>query len=178
MKHENRLSLFLTDSHGKIIDFQKIEEELGSTLGRKSIQFSYMAPFKVSGKNLKRVLEDKMKEPFTDLIIQLSANDISNLQFLDDQDLKLKMAAKSTRNLVNVVKAAFLQNRNLRNVLILPRSPRRDSTLLNQLSEYANSILKIEVEKSGLEDKIKIGSLSTIQLETERHIVEIFGSRS
>ena len=49
---------------------------------------------------------------------------------------------------------------------------------MNQLSEYANSILKIEVEKSGLEDKIKIGSLSTIQLETERHIDEIFGSRS
>ena len=117
-----------------------------------------------------------MKEPFTDLIIQLSANDISNLQFLDDQDLKLKMAAKSTRNSVNVVKAAFLQNRNLSN--ILPCSPRQDSTLLNQLSEYANSILKIEVEKSGLEDKIKIGSLSTIQLETERHIDEIFGSRS
>ena len=80
-----------------------------------------MALFKVS--NLKRELEDKMKEPFTDLIIQLSANDISNLQFLDDQDLKLKMAAKSTRNSVNVVKAAFLQNRNLRNMLILPRSP-------------------------------------------------------
>ena len=136
-----------------------------------------MALFKVSGKNLKRVLEDKMKEPFTDLIIQLSANDISNLQFLDDQDLKLKMAAKSTRK-VNVVKAAFLQNRYLRNVLTLPCSPRRGSTLLNQLSEYANSILKIEVEKSGLEDKIKIGSLSTIQLETERHIDEIFGSRS
>ena len=93
------------------------------TCQRKSIQFSYMAPFKVSGKNLKRVLEDKMKEPFTDLIIQLSANDISNLQFLDDQDLKLKMAAKSTRNSVNVVKAAFLQNRNLRNLLMLPRSP-------------------------------------------------------
>ena len=50
------------------------------------------------------VLEGKMKEPFTDLIIQLSANDISNLQFLDDQDLKLKMAAKSTRNSVYVVK--------------------------------------------------------------------------
>ena len=49
---------------------------------------------------------------------------------------------------------------------------------MNQLSEYANSILKIEVEKSGLEDKIKIGSLSTIQLKTERHLVEIFGSRS
>ena len=109
-----------------------------------------MAPFKVSGKNLKRVLKDTMKEPFTDLIIQLSANDISNLQFLDDQDLKLKMAAKSTRNSVNVVKAAFLRNRNLRNVLILPRSPRRDSTLLNQLSEYANSILKIEVKKAAL----------------------------
>ena len=54
-------------------------------------------------KNLKLVLEDKMKEPFTDLIIQQSANDISNLQFLDDQDLKLKMAAKNTGNSVNVV---------------------------------------------------------------------------
>ena len=111
----------MTDSHGKIIDFQKIEEELGSTLVRGKAYNSATWPF--SGKNLKRVLEDKMKEPFTDLIIQLSANDISNLQFLDDQDLKLKMAAKSTRNSVNVVKAAFLQNRNLSNVLILPCSP-------------------------------------------------------
>ena len=34
MKHENRLSLFLTDSHGKIIDFQKIEEELGATVSK------------------------------------------------------------------------------------------------------------------------------------------------
>ena len=136
MKHENRLSLFLTDSHGKIIDFQKIEEELGSTLVRGKAYNSATWPFsKFPGKNLKCVLEDKMKEPFTDLIIQQSANDISNLQFLDDQDLKLKMAAKSTRNSVNVVKAAFLQNRNLRNVLILPRSPRRGSTLLNQLRE-------------------------------------------
>ena len=44
--------------------------------------------------------------------------------------------------------------------------PRRDSTLLNQLSEYANSILKIEVEKSGLEDMIKIGQLNLKQSAT------------
>ena len=90
----------MTDSHGKIIDFQKIEEELGCTLVRGKAYNSAIWPF---SKNLKHVLEDKMKEPFTDLIIQQSANDISNLQFLDDQDLKLKMAAKSTRNSVNVV---------------------------------------------------------------------------
>ena len=59
------------------------------------------------------VLEGKMKEPFTDLIIQLSANDISNLQFLDDQDLKLKMAANCAKKLVNVVKAAFLSEQKL-----------------------------------------------------------------
>ena len=124
MKHENRLSLFLTDSYGKIIDFQKIKEELGCTLVRGKTYNSATWPFSMfPEENLKRLLEDKMKEPFTDLIIQQSANDISNLQFLDDQDLKLKMAAKSTRNSVNVVKAAFLQNRNLRNMLILPRSP-------------------------------------------------------
>ena len=114
-----------------------------------------MALFKFPEKNLNGVLEDKMKETFTDLIIQLSANDISFLQFLDDQDLKLNLAAKNTRNSVNVVKAAVLQNRYLRKIR-----------------------KKIEVEKSGLEDKIKIGSLSTIQLETERYIVGIFGSMS
>ena len=104
MKHENRLSLFLTDSHGKIIDFQKIEEELGCTLVRGKAYNSATWPFSMfPEENLKRLLEDKMKEPLTDLIIQQSANDISNLKFLDDQDLKLKMAAKSTRNSANLV---------------------------------------------------------------------------
>ena len=51
MKHENRLSLFLTDSHGKIIDFQKIEEELGSTLVRGKAYNSATWPFsKLPGK--------------------------------------------------------------------------------------------------------------------------------
>ena len=45
MKHENRLSLFLTDSHGKIIYFQKIEEELGSTLVRGKTYNSATLPF-------------------------------------------------------------------------------------------------------------------------------------
>ena len=45
MKHENRLSLFLTDSHGKIIDFQKIEEELGCTLVRGKAYNSATWPF-------------------------------------------------------------------------------------------------------------------------------------
>ena len=55
VKHENTLSLFLTDSHGKIIDFQKIEEELGSTLvrGKACNSATYMALFKVSGKKSK-----------------------------------------------------------------------------------------------------------------------------
>ena len=74
--------------------------------------------------------------------------------------------------------SCFPSEQKLEKCVNIATFPRRDSTLLNQLSEYANSILKIEVEKSGLEDKIKIGSLSTIQLETERHIDEIFGSRS
>ena len=45
IKHENRLSLFLTDSHGKIIDFQKIEEELGGTLVRGKAYNSATWPF-------------------------------------------------------------------------------------------------------------------------------------
>ena len=45
MKHENRLSLFLTDSHGKIIDFEKIEEKLGGTLVRGKAYNSATWPF-------------------------------------------------------------------------------------------------------------------------------------
>ena len=45
MKHENKLSLFLTDSHGKIIDFQNIEEELGCTLVRRQAYNSATWPF-------------------------------------------------------------------------------------------------------------------------------------
>merc|ERR1712012_189822 len=69
MKHENRLSLFLTDSYWKIIDFQKIEEELGCTLVRGKAYNSASWPFsKFPEKNLKRVLEDKMKEPFSRIV--------------------------------------------------------------------------------------------------------------
>ena len=54
MKEENRLSLFLTDSHGKIIDFQKIEEELGGTLVRGKAYNSATWPFsKFPGKKSK-----------------------------------------------------------------------------------------------------------------------------
>ena len=60
----------MTDSHGKIIDFQKIEEELGSTLVRGKAYNSATWPFsKFPGKNLKCVLEEKVKELFTDLIV-------------------------------------------------------------------------------------------------------------
>jgi len=45
MKHENMLSLFLIDSHGEIIDFQKIEEELGGTLVRGKVYNSATWPF-------------------------------------------------------------------------------------------------------------------------------------
>ena len=45
MKHRNRLSLFLTDSYWKIIDFQKIEEELGCTLVRGKAYNSATWPF-------------------------------------------------------------------------------------------------------------------------------------
>ena len=82
MKHENRWSLFLTDSHGKIIDFKKIEEELGGKLVRGKAYKSATWPFsKFPEKNLKRVPENKMKEPFTNLIIQLSANYIPRPRF-------------------------------------------------------------------------------------------------
>ena len=73
------------------------------------------------------------------------------------------MAEKSTKNSVQVAVSALQQNPTLKQVLILPRSPRKDSEHLSDLSKHANTVLTQEVASSGFKDKIKIGSMDSIK---------------
>ena len=50
---------------------------------------------------------------------------------------------------------------SLRNVLIIPRSPRADDELLAEVSEYGNEMLVSQIASTGLAS-IKLGSMESI----------------
>ena len=64
---------------------------------------------------------------------------------------------------------------SLRNVLILPRSPRADDQLLADVSEYGNKMLVSQIACTGLAS-IKLGSMESIPCQTVSDKSELFGS--
>ena len=175
-----RQTLLVADSHRRAMNLAQIEDELGGQL--------FVAPGYNSGewprsrmplKSQKIVVKEKLEEmpEVTDLILQLSCNDISNISHITDAKLAFSMAEKSTRNTVGIAVAALQEYPMLNNVLILPRTPRMDCYKLADLSEHANTILLDEVSKSGFCMQIKIGSLNAIQTKTQDQIHQVFGSR-
>lgn len=178
--HEkNRLTLLLADSHRKTMNFRQIEEELGGELVVVPAYNSGEWPrAKFPTKSQKVVAPLMLKErPYTDLILQLSCNDISNVDHILDAKLKLHMAEKSCQNTVNIAIAALKENVQLQNVLILPLTPRVDSEDLKLLSDHANAAVIEAVAKSEFRQKIKLGSMRTMLTKTQDQIHQVFGSR-
>ena len=174
-----RQTLLVADSHRRAMSLGKIEEKIGGQLcvipGYNSGEWPKS---KYPEKSQKIVVENNMKPGTTDLILQLSCNDISNLDHLkNDVKLSFAMAEKSTRNTVAIAVTALKTNQNLKNVLILMRSPRLDCLKLRGLSEHANTILFNEVAKSGFGKQIKIGTMDKILIQTNDQIHQVFGSR-
>ena len=176
---DNRQTLLVADSHRKTINLKKIEEELGGKLVVVPAYNSGEWPgAKIPHKSQKIVVPLMTKKtPYTDLILQLSCNDITNIEKIQDVKLKFYLAEKSTKNTVAVAVAALKENKKLQNVLILPRSPRVDSEELKDLSEHANTVLIEAVSNSGYKEQIKLGSMSTMLTNTQEQIHEVFGSR-
>ena len=173
-----RQTLLVADSHRRAMNLGEIERELGGQLfvlpGYNSGEWPKA---KFPEKSQKKVVEKNIKCETTDLILQLSCNDISNLEHVKHQaDLSFYMAEKSTRNTVAIAENAIKKNPNL-NVLILMRSPRLDCPKLRSLSEHGNRVLYGEVAKSPFEKQIKIGNMDKILTRTSDQINEIFGSR-
>ena len=178
-KKKNRKTLIVADSHRNTMNLWKIEEELGGKLfvaaGYNSAEWPRS---KFPQKSQKVVVPLMLKEaPYTDLILQLSCNDISNVDHIFDAKLKLYLAEKSSKNTVNIAVAALRGNRKLQNVLIIPRSPRVDSEELKLLSDHANTAVIEAIAKSGCQQQIKLGSMNTILTNTQDQIHQVFGSR-
>ena len=64
---------------------------------------------------------------------------------------------------------------SLKNVLIVPRSPRADNELLADVSEYGNDMLVSQIASTGL-GSIKRGSMKSIPCKTVCDKNDLFGS--
>ena len=65
---------------------------------------------------------------------------------------------------------------SLKNVLIIPRSPRTDEELLAHVSEYGNNMLVSEITSTGV-SSIKLESMESIPCKTVSEKSDLFGSR-
>ena len=65
---------------------------------------------------------------------------------------------------------------SLKNVLIIPRSPRTDEELLAHVSEYGNNMLVSEITSTGV-SSIKLESMESILCKTVSEKSDLFGSR-
>ena len=79
------------------------------------------------------------------------------------------------QNTVRCAVDALASFPSLRNVLILPRSPRADNELLADVSEYGNDMLVTQIASTGL-GSIKLGSMKSIPCKTASDKSELFGS--
>ena len=65
---------------------------------------------------------------------------------------------------------------SLKNVLIIPRSPRTDEELLAHVSEYGNNMLVSEITSTGI-SSIKLESMESIPCKPVSEKSDLFGSR-
>ena len=182
-EEKTRKTLLLMDSHVKCIRSRKIEEALGGQLFTGQFCCEMRAynsgPWPMAKKPLQnqRAVVPKLlkRRPYTDMIMNASCNDITNIKHIEDTSLLLHLAKKSSLNTVSVAVSALEEFPLLKNILIIPRSPRADSKLLEDLSNYANDVLVSAIASTGLPN-IKLGSVASIPCKTELEKTELFGS--
>ena len=179
----NRKTLLVMDSHVKCILSRKIENVLGGRLytgqfccEMRAYNSGPWCKAKKPLQNQKAVVPNLLKRrPYTNMIMNASCNDISNIKHIEDTSLILHMAKKSSLNTVSVAVSALEEFPSLKNILIIPRSPRADSKLLEDLTNYANYILVSAIANTGLPN-IKLGTMASIPCKTELEKTELFGA--
>ena len=116
-EHSSRKTVMVMDSHVKNLNALLIEEELGGLLftgqfscDRRAYNSGEWPAAKFPNQNLKTVLPKILKErEYTDVILQASCNDISNISHLSkDKKLLFHMAEKSSK--VSIKNLIFVSN--------------------------------------------------------------------
>ena len=179
----NRKTIMVFDSHIKTIKTRVLEEELGGQLftgqfcwERRAYNSGEWPGARKPLQNLEAVLPNVLEErEYTDAILQASCNDITNLKGISkDKKLLFQMAEKSSLNTVRCAVSALANFPFLKNILIIPRSPRADDMLLSEVSEHGNKCLFSAIASTGL-PSIKLGSSNSIPCQTRSEINDLFG---
>ena len=89
--------------------------------------------------NLKTVLPKLINErPYQKLILQASCKDVSNAKHIQDVKELFEVGKLSSQNVVEAAKEALKMSFSLKEIIIIPRSPRIDDDKLAAVSDYAN----------------------------------------
>ena len=149
--NDQMMTLLLFDSHIKTVNTKRVEEAIGGLLftgkidkGKRvynSAEFSNMTA-RFPAQNLKTVLPKLINErPYQKLILQASCNDVSNAKHIQDVKELFEVGKLSSQNVVEAAKEALKMSFSLKEIIIIPRSPRIDDDKLAAVSDYANDCL-------------------------------------
>ena len=174
--NDQMMTLLLFDSHIKTVNTKRVEEAIGGLLftakidkGKRvynSAEFSNMTA-RFPAQNLKTVLPKLINErPYQKLILQASCNDVSNAKHIQDVKELFEVGKLSSQNVVEAAKEALKMSFSLKEIIIIPRSPRIDDDKLAAVSDYANDCLFPLVAETA-DKRIKLGSVNSVPFKSE-----------
>ena len=156
--------LFIADSIGSTADIRHLEEATNTLI---HVEKAYGAAYKVDArypnKNFTSAsMNAPSRRPYSYAVLQGFSTDITNLDTsaASNSELFRQEVTITALNLLTAAKTILMRNSNIKKVLILEATPRFDLKtcdplgLKKKLSEYGNMILKQELDKSEMKDKI------------------------
>ena len=162
--------LFIADSIGRTADIRHLEEATNTLI---HVEQAYGAAYKVDArfpnKNFtSAAMNAPSRRPYSYAVLQGFSTDITNLDTSQVSNIEFykQEVTVATLNLLSAAKTILNRNSNIKKVLILEATPRFDLKtadpfgLKEKLSEYANTILNEEVNKSDLKKQIVVMSHS------------------
>ena len=121
IKLEHRKTILVVDSHAKSIDCDKVKKTLGGVLVvAKAYNTVPTEDSRFPEKAQVSVVPQKLKQnPHTsDLILQLSCNDISNMAAWQDPKKMFDAARESTKCTIQIAEKSLQENPGLKRVLV------------------------------------------------------------
>ena len=88
------------------------------------------------------------------------------------------MAKKSALNMLALAEKALRENSTLERLVLMEYPPRADSEQLGEISQYGNTVLRTEVNKSEFRRQIVVGSMGNLKYSSLEEMVDRFGPRN
>ena len=156
--------LFIADSIGTNVDIRHLEEATNTLIYTERAYGASYKPdaFKPHENFTSLSLNAPLKRNYSYAILQGSSTDITNLNSSSNLSFLLQEVTIASKNMITAARNILLKNPNIKKVIILDRIPRFDppttdpNGLKPKLSERANEILREELYKSDMKDKIVI----------------------